>query len=293
MKLSLEACEVLDAIDRKGSFAAAAASLYRVPSTVTYTIQKLEEDLGIMVYRREGRRSILTPAGKVLLEEGRELLKAAQNIVETAKQVDSGWESQINIAIDTIYDIEKLYEIIEDFYELQTGVEVNITEEVLAGGWEAIMDNRADLVLGAPSPEINTQGIAFEEIGMAEWQFVVAKHHPLIQYELPLSEEDTKPFHSIMIKDSSNKSPSMTHRIFEKQTVLRVATMEQKISAQVRGLGVGFLPTHRITNYLKTGELISLQINKDAPITPLFIGWRKNNKGRAIRWFIDKFRNRL
>ena len=59
-----------------------------------------------MVYRREGRRSILTPAGKVLLEQGRELLKAAQTIVETAKQVDSGWESHINIAIDTIYDID-------------------------------------------------------------------------------------------------------------------------------------------------------------------------------------------
>jgi len=291
VKLSLEACEVLDAIDKKGSFAAAAAALYRVPSTVTYTIQKLEEDLGIKVYRREGRRSILTPAGKVLLEEGRELLKAAQNIVETAKQVDSGWESKINIAIDTIYDIDKLYEIIETFYELQTGVEVNISEEVLAGGWEAIIENRADLVIGAPYPEINTQGIKFEEIGMAEWQFVVSKQHPLNQYTLPLSEEDTKPFHPIMIRDSSKKSPSMTHRIFEKQTVLRVSTMEQKISAQVKGLGIGFLPTHRILNHLKTGTLIALPIKKEAVITPIFMGWRKNNKGKAINWFIDKLRD--
>jgi len=291
VRLSLEACEVLDAIDKKGSFAAAAAALYRVPSTVTYTIQKLEEDLGIMIYRREGRRSVLTPAGKVLLEQGRELLKAAQNIVETAKQVDSGWESQITIAIDTIYDIDKLYDVVEAFYQLQTGVEVNIIEEVLAGSWEAIVENRADLVIGGPSPEINTQGIAFEEIGVAEWQFVVAKNHPLSQIKLPLSEEDTKPFHSIMIKDSSKKSPSMTHRIFEKQTVLRVATMEQKISAQVKGLGIGFLPTHRILNHLKAGTLIPLSITKEAALTPLFMGWRKNNKGRAIRWFIDKLRD--
>ncbi|MEG3755377.1 LysR family transcriptional regulator [Psychromonas arctica] len=291
MRLSLEACEVLDAIDKKGSFAAAAAALYRVPSTVTYTIQKLEEDLGIMIYRREGRRSVLTPAGKVLLEQGRELLKAAQNIVETAKQVDSGWESQITIAIDTIYDIDKLYDVVEAFYQLQTGVEVNIIEEVLAGSWEAIVENRADLVIGGPSPEINTQGIAFEKIGVAEWQFVVAKNHPLSQIQLPLSEEDTKPFHSIMIKDSSKKSPSMTHRIFEKQTVLRVATMEQKISAQVKGLGIGFLPTHRILHHLKTGTLIPLSITKEAALTPLFMGWRKNNKGRAIRWFIDKLRD--
>ena len=45
MKLSLEACEVLDAIDKKGSFAAAAAALYRVPSTVTYTSSKVRRRL--------------------------------------------------------------------------------------------------------------------------------------------------------------------------------------------------------------------------------------------------------
>ncbi|WP_342805715.1 LysR substrate-binding domain-containing protein [Alteromonas sp. M12] len=291
MKLSLEACEVLDAIDSKGSFAAAAAALYRVPSTITYTVQKLEEDLGIIIYRREGRRSILTPAGKVLLEQGRELLKAAQSIVETAKQVDSGWESHINIAVDTIYDIDELYNLIEEFYKLKTGVEVNITEEVLAGNWEAVVENRADLVIGAPYPGINTQGINFEEIGVVDWQFVVSKEHPLLEYDLPLTEEDTKPFHSIIIKDSSIRSPAISHRIFEKQSVLRVASLEQKISAQIRGLGIGFLPTHRIIKQLEAGELVSLPIAKDAPVTPVFMGWRINNKGRAIRWFIDKFRD--
>jgi len=290
MKLSLEACEVLDAIDKKGSFAAAATALYRVPSTVTYMIQKLEEDLGIMVYRREGRRSVLTPAGKVLLEQGRELLKAAENIIETAKQVDSGWESQINIARDTIYDMNILYDVVEEFYKLNTGVEVNIIEEVLAGSWEAIVENRADLVIGAPYPKISVQGIRFEEIAVADWQFVVGKGHPLLEYDLPLSEEDIKPFHSIMIKDSSKTSAAMTHRIFEKQSILRVASMEQKIRAQVRGLGIGFLPTHRIINQLEAGDLTPLKITKDAPLTPLFIGWRTNNKGRAVRWFIEKFK---
>jgi len=293
MKLSLDACEVLDAIDRKGSFAAAAATLYRVPSTITYTVQKLEEDLGIIVYRREGRRAILTPAGKVLLEQGRELLKAAQNIVEVAKQVDRGWESRITIAIDTIYDINELYEVVAEFYKLNTDVEVNIIEEVLGGSWDAIIENRADLVIGAPFPDMNTQGIKFEEIKRADWQFVVGKSHPLLKYKLPLSEEDIKPYHSIVIRDSSKKLPPMTHRIFEKQTVMRVATLEQKITAQVKGLGVGFLPTHRIINQLEVGDLIPLPINKDAPVTPLFLGWRTNNKGKATRWFINKLRKSL
>ena len=45
MRLTLDALAVLDAIDRRGSFAAAAEELHRVPSAVTYQVQKLEEDL--------------------------------------------------------------------------------------------------------------------------------------------------------------------------------------------------------------------------------------------------------
>ena len=44
--LSLDALAVLDAIDRRGSFAAAAVELDRVPSAITYTVRRLEEDAG-------------------------------------------------------------------------------------------------------------------------------------------------------------------------------------------------------------------------------------------------------
>ena len=51
--VTLEALEVLDAIDRKGSFAAAANALYRVPSAITYSVRKLEQDWGFVLFKRE------------------------------------------------------------------------------------------------------------------------------------------------------------------------------------------------------------------------------------------------
>ena len=126
--LSLDALEVLDAIERKGSFAAAANALYRVPSAITYSVQKLEEDLGVVLFRREGRRSILTPAGTVLLEQGRELLAAAERLTETTRRVDSGWESRLNIGNDSILDFEPYYRVIEELYRLKPDIEINIHE---------------------------------------------------------------------------------------------------------------------------------------------------------------------
>ena len=70
-KITLEALEILDAIERKGSFAAAAESLFRVPSAITYSIRKLEEDLEVALFNRSGHRATLTEAGQELLQEGR------------------------------------------------------------------------------------------------------------------------------------------------------------------------------------------------------------------------------
>ncbi|MDX1654422.1 MAG: LysR family transcriptional regulator, partial [Candidatus Competibacteraceae bacterium] len=99
MRLTLDALAVLDAIDRRGSFAAAAAELTRVPSAITYTIQKLEHDLGVAVFDRSGHRARLTPAGRRLLEEGRQLLRAAGDLERSVKRVATGWETDLCIAV--------------------------------------------------------------------------------------------------------------------------------------------------------------------------------------------------
>ena len=288
MKLTLDALIVLDAIAKKGSFAAAANVLCRVPSTITYSVQKLEDDLGFVIFQKEGRRSILTPAGKVLLDQGRELLLAAEGIVESAHKADSGWEPKLNITLDTLWDINEFYPLVTEFYKLNTGVEVNINEEVLGGSIEAIAEQRADIVIGSPAPENNIKGVKFQQIASASWQFVVAKNHPLISLNRTLTEDDIAPYTSIIIKDSSQNSPILSHRIFEKKNKLRVASMEQKIMAQLQGVGVGFLPTHQIQNYLHEKTLVALPIYKEAEDTPQYCAWHTNNKGQAMRWFLNK-----
>src|SRR6185503_11552810 len=109
MRLSLDAIHVLDAIDRKGSFAAAAAELHRVPSAITYSVKQLEEGLGIDLFDRKGHRAVLTEAGRELLAEGRRLLRAAADLECRVQQVAKGWESELRIAVDTVVGLDRLY----------------------------------------------------------------------------------------------------------------------------------------------------------------------------------------
>jgi DNA-binding transcriptional LysR family regulator len=187
--ITLDALEVLDAIDRKGSFAAAANELFRVPSAISYTVQKLEQDLDVVLFRKEGRKAVLTQAGKVLLEQGRGILEAMERLAIATKKTHSGWELVFNIAIDSILSFGFIYPLIARFYEILPNIEINIYEEVLGGAQEAITSNRADLVIGAGAEPTPSQGIKYQKIRQIEWIFTVAPGHELTKASLPLSPQ--------------------------------------------------------------------------------------------------------
>ncbi len=288
-KLSLEALEVLDAIDRKGSFAAAAASLYRVPSALTYTIQKLEEDLGLVLFRKVGRKSELTPAGRHLVEQGRELLEAARRLEESTRQVNSGWEPYLKIALESAFEFHVLAPYLDRFYQLNSDVEISVVEEVLAGTWESLIDDEADLIVGVGEPDLsfNTQGICIQEFKKFAWHFLVPKGHPLGELKRPLTEDDVSQYRGVVVKDSSKHMPAFNRRVFEKQSALKVSSLSYKIEAQRQGLGVGFLPEHRVKDCLESGDLLSLEIEGGSNEFQSYIAWKSNNKGKALRWFVE------
>src|SRR6187200_2284514 len=120
MRLTIESIQVLDAIDRKGSFSAAAGELHRVPSAITYSVRQLEEALGVELFDRRGHRAVLTEAGRELLREGRKLLEAAADLECRVQQVARGWESELRIAVDTVIGVERLLRLLGEFYEQES-----------------------------------------------------------------------------------------------------------------------------------------------------------------------------
>ena len=112
--ITIDALKVLDAIDRKGSFAGAAGELFRVPSAISYTVQKLEEDLDVEIFDRSGHRATLTPAGRYLLNEGRALLEATEALAHTTRQVAQGWETRLRIGFSSLLPEDALFPTIRE-----------------------------------------------------------------------------------------------------------------------------------------------------------------------------------
>ncbi len=284
--ITLEAIKVIETIDKKGSFSAAAESLFKVPSALSYTVKQLEEDLNISIFDRSKQRARLTPAGHVLVEQGRLLLRAAQELEDAVMQVDSGWERRLSIALDAILSIEPLLEVIKQFQQLNKQVDIDISEEVLGGTWDALMNDRCDLAIGA-SGELPKGVFELLPIGQVDFVFAVSAEHPLKYHDGPIDANALQAFPSIVAGDSSLTSPGRSMGLLPSRQTVRVANNAAKVLAQIMGVGVGFLPRHQISRHLDNGELVELECSFPRPQVPLYMAWRKATDGKALKWFIQ------
>lgn len=286
IKLSLEALEVIDAIARKGSFAAAADSLFRVPSAVTYTIRKLEEDLGVALFDRSGHRASLTDAGAELLREGRHLLQAASELESRVKRVATGVETDLGIAISDLFNIAAIYPLLEDFYAQGFGTRLRLHKEVYGGSWDALISRRASISIGAPGEGPPGGGYSVRPLGQVHFQFAVAKDHPLASLPEPLKNSDIMQYRSISAADSSRNLPPRTSGILTGQDVLTVPDMKSKLDAQIMGLGVGYLPQHLAEAYAAKGQLVIKRVAESKPEVMGYIAWCSDG-GKAQQWLLQ------
>ncbi|WP_415842210.1 LysR substrate-binding domain-containing protein, partial [Paracidovorax anthurii] len=241
LRLSLEAIELVDAIARHGSFAGASEQLHKVPSTISYAVARLEEQMGIALFTRNGPRVALTPAGEELLKEGRWLLAAARQLESRLRQVATGFETELRLVHDSLIPTSAFAEDIRAFEALDCGTRLRIGCEALTGTWEALRDGRADIVVAAGEGP-SGGGYKAVAVGRLEFVFCVAPTHPLAGRGRPLSRSDLLEHAAIVVGDGARALGDRTVGLHLGQHRITVPSMPAKIACQVDGLGHGFVP---------------------------------------------------
>lgn len=289
MKLSLEALQLLDAIELRGSFAAAAAALHRVPSAVTHAIRKLEEELGAHLFQKEGRRAVLTPAGRILLEEGRRLLREAEALERRVQRMAKGWEAELRIAVDNVIDFATLIPLIQAFDQEDSGTRLRFCHEVLGGTWDALLSGRADLAIAAQGDPPASSGIGVHLWGEMQFVLAVAPHHPLATAPDPIPPDVLAQHRVVAIADSSRTMEARSMGLPTGQTTITVPSLSAKALAQMAGLGIGHLPLDLARREADAGRLVIKQ-EQDNPLSRcrLYLAWRTKAPGKALIWFRDQ-----
>lgn len=288
LKLSLDALQILDAIDRRGSFAAAGKALHKVPSTISYTVSKLEEDLGVQLFDRVGPRAHLTPAGEALLEEGRHLLRAARELEMRVRRVASGWEAELTVTVDSMFVPALLAEDVRAFNAVAEQTRMRLISESLSGTWEALLDRRADLLVGAAGEGPSGGGYVVEPMGVVRFVFAVAPSHPLATAPEPLGREQLAGHCAIAVADSARRLLPRTVGLLMGQETVTVPDMVSKFRLQCAGLGFGFLPEPYVQQAVREGRLVIRQVEEPKPDETFWLAWRTGEEGAALKWWRER-----
>lgn len=289
--LTPDALGMLKEIAQTGSFAAAARQLNLVPSALTYRVRAIEDALDVLLFDRSSRQARLTEAGQELLREGERLLDEIDAVANRVKRVATGWEPQFTLAADGVITRSTLLELTGDFFQLNPPTRLRMRDEIMNGTLQALVLGHADLAVGVVMDGSTPPDIQQRELGVMQFLYVVAPHHPLAQIEGPLCDDLIRQHRAVAVADSSQRGRGMTVNLLPGQDVFTVPTMHAKVEAQLRGLGAGFLPEPMVRNYLEAGMLVHKPLERAARTVRCGYAWRAGpgqRPGRALQWWLDR-----
>jgi len=96
-ELNLDQLRTLVSITDLGTFSAAAQALHLAQPTVSLHVSELESRLGTALVLRGGRRVVPTPAGAVLVERARRLLRDADDAVDAVQRHARGSVGRVRL----------------------------------------------------------------------------------------------------------------------------------------------------------------------------------------------------
>jgi len=253
-KITLDQWSALVAVVEAGGYAQASARLHRTQSTVTYTIKKLEDLLGVRVFELHGRKAVLTATGQVLYRRGKALVEEAARVERAAAELARGWEPEIRLAVDIIFPTWLLLECFAAFDREHPDTRIEVTESVLGGTEEALTEGRVDLSIGGIVPG----GFLGDPLMQVRFVCAAAPQHPLHQLGRMLTLDDLRHYRHLVVRDSGAQRSRSGGWLNEKRwTMSHKAT---SIRAARMGLGYAWFPQENIREELDSGALVPLPL---------------------------------
>jgi DNA-binding transcriptional LysR family regulator len=285
---SLEQWRAFQAVIDFGGFAQAATALHRSQSAISYSVNRLQEQLGVRLLEMDGRKARLTEMGRVLLDRSRHLVDSAQELEELADHLEQGWEAEIRLAVDAAFPMPLLFDSLKDFAQQAHGTRVTLTEVILSGAEDALIEKTADLVIGANLPA------EYMSERLLDIEFIAVAHpeHPLNQLDNEmLTGKHLRSELQVIIRDSGHTHSQDVGWQNTEQRWL-VSHIDTAIETIVHGMGFCWLPRHKIEDKLEAGILKALPLREGAVYSvPLHMAFvQQEYPGPATQLFAEKLK---
>jgi LysR family transcriptional regulator for metE and metH len=284
---------ILREVEQRGSMTAAARALHLTQSALSHTMKKLEQQLGVSVWFREGRSLRLTQAGLYLLSVANRLLPQLVHAEETIAQYAQGERGTLRIGIECHPCYQWLLKVVSPYLSSWPDVDVDVKQRFQFGGIGALLGHEIDLLV-TPDP-LFKPGLRFEPVFDYEQVLVVGRHHPLA------CERFVKPKHladEVLITYPVSPDRLDVYTQFLLPAGIRpkrhkvIETTDIMLQMVESGRGVAALPRWLAQEYAQKMKIVALRLGRRGIPKQIHVGARKADfEIDYIRAFIKQARS--
>ena len=286
---SLDQLRTFLAVVDAGSFSAAARRLNRRQSVVSYTIARLEDELGgLKLFDRATRRPALTEAGRAMLSEARRIARGTDALKARAAGLLAGLEPELAVAVDVMLPRPRLVATLVAFREAFPTVSLRLSIEALGAVARLVLDGGC--AVGVSSALVNAlDGIDQRPLGGVRMIPVAAPGHPLGARRDAVPIVELRDHVQLVLTDRSDLTKGRDFAVFAAET-WRLGDLGAKHDLLLAGLGWGSMPDAMVEDDLAAGRLRRIEIAGLAPVEYRLFGIHRSDSppGPAGRWFLDR-----
>jgi DNA-binding transcriptional LysR family regulator len=280
--MELSDLHVFRTVVQAGGITRAAERLCRVQSNVTTRIKKLEDDLGVVLFIREGKRLRLTSAGTLLLNYANQMLDLADRSREAVQERTprgllrlGSMESTAAVRLPApLTALHALYP--ELAVELSTGPSRQLTQQVLAGEIDAAM-----IAGHVNDPRLEVLA-TFEE----ELVLVANATHPPIAHPGDLTTRTVLAFRAgchyrQRLEDWFAREGAFVDRIVE------LSSYHAILGCAAAGMGVAMVPRSVLAAYTERAQLSIHELDSQTRSSRTLMIWRRDASRVKVKALAD------
>jgi DNA-binding transcriptional LysR family regulator len=256
MNVTLEQARALAAFHAAGTLQGAAKALHRTHTAVLYALKQLETQTGLDLFDRTGYRTRLTPAGDEVLRRCRALLEAERTLVDTCRELKSGWEPLLTVVFDAILPLGPTLEVVQALRDAGAPTRVKLTVDSLGGVEDRFVADDAQVLLSVLP--LRLEGLTVISLPKLRARLVAHRSHPLSKLRA-VSRSDLARHVLLTVRGSDPRLQLSTAQLDE-QSQVHLSDFHAKKAAILAGIGFGWLPDWLIEREVKKGELKPLTL---------------------------------
>jgi DNA-binding transcriptional LysR family regulator len=262
--MDLHQIEIFCSLVKYRSFSKAAETLFLTQPTVSSHIKNLEDDLGVQLIDRIGKRIVLTEAGEILFRHGQKLLSLRDHARQEIEAISGNVTGILKIGGSTIPGAYILPSFVGTFKKKYPAASIQLMIDDTAKVTEAVLSGELQIgVVGARTPDAHIEAHTFlkDELVVA----VPPDHAWAHKKHIPAHALADEPF--LLREKGSGTRRIMEERLskagFSPAQLKAVAVMgssdavRQSVKA---GLGVSILSIRALKDDLEAGRLAAVRI---------------------------------